>query len=277
MTIKINNTDIRLRPSAIDGFFGCAYQWGLNFLEGRQSRSNSRAAIGTAIHAGAEAFWSETIISNKKDPNLSMMTDACMEAFKEEQKKDMKFGDGETEGTCAVEIIKGTEAFIEDIVPFAKIPVAVEKFFEIPIKHELVSAIGGTVDYITENTIADLKTGKKKPTVKNYTTQQSIYKYLAQENGIDVKHNLIHSVVLKNVPEGSIIGMETDVDNAKYLVNTILDTLDLVIKDVAPIETILRGNPKYMFCSAKWCDHHSDCPFAQGKIQVEDEPVKISL
>ena len=278
MTIKINNTDIRLRPSAIDGFYGCAYQWGLTFLEGRTNRSNSRAAIGTAIHAAAENFWTDAIAKNDKEAgSMSSMTDAAMDAFKEEQKKDMKYGDNETEGTCTAEILKGTEAFLEDITPFAHIPVAVEKFFEVDLDHQLVSAIGGTVDYITPNTIADLKTGKRKPTVANYTTQQSIYKFLAEENGVNVKHNLIQSVVLKKVPEGAILGMETNVPQAKVLVNTILDTLDLVMKDVAPIETIMRGNPKYMFCSEKWCDYYKECPFSKGKIEPVQEVHKIKL
>lgn len=278
MTIKINNEHIRLRPSAIDGFFGCSYQWGLIFLEGRRSRPNSRAAIGTAIHSSAETFWTETIKSGRKDPNLSMMLDAAMDSFKVEEDKDMKYGDGETKGTCEAEIMKGTEAFIDDIVPFAHIPVAVEQFFEVKLDHALIDSLGGTVDYITKDTIADLKTGKRKPTVANYTVQQSIYKHLAIENGIDVKQNLIQSVVLKKVPEGSIIGMETNIPYAKRLVNSMLDTLDLVIKDVAPIETILRGNPKYMFCSEKWCEFYADCPFSKGLIEVDNtEPTKIKL
>ncbi len=277
MTIKINNTDIRLRPSAIDNFFGCSYQWGLKYLEGRHTMSNNRAAIGTAIHSAAEVFWTDAIGSNKKDPNLSMMTDAAMEAFEEQGKLGMKYTKDEDAGTSAATIIQGTMAFIDDIIPFAKIPNAVEQFFEVPIEHELVSAIGGTVDYITDNTIADLKTSKRKPTVANYSTQQSIYKFLAESHGIDVKYNQIQSVVLKKVPEGSIMLMEPNVPHAKKLVNHILDTLDLVIKDVAPIETILRGNPGYMFCSDKWCDFHSTCPFSKGEIVAPAPVEKIKL
>lgn len=275
--MKINNTDIRLRPSTIDGFFGCAYQWGLTFLEGRTSRPNSRAAIGTGIHAAAEVFWQEAIKTGDKKANKSTMTDAAVQAFKEEQAKDLKYGDGENENTCTVEMVKGTEAFIEDIVPFAQIPKAVEEFYEVKLDHPLVSSIGGTVDYITDTTIADLKTSKRKPTVSNYVTQQSIYKYLAQENGVKVEHNLIQSVVLKKVPDGAIIGMDANVPQAKRLVNSILDTLDLVVKDVAPIETILRGNPKYNFCSDKWCDHYKDCPFSAGKLEAEPQAQKIKL
>ena len=259
-TIDILQEDIRLRPSALDGFFGCSFQWGKTFLEGCKSIPNSRAAIGTAVHASAERLWTESIAANSKVVNLSSMLDAGMEAWKEEEQKGMQFGDNESSGTCAAEIIVGVNTFVEDIVPFSQIPVATEQFFKVDIEHKLVSELGGTVDYITENTIADLKTGKRKPSVANYSTQQSIYKYLAQANGVDVKHNLIQSVVFKKVPEGSIIPMETNVPQAKDLVNIVLDTLDLVLLDVAPIETVLRPNPKYMFCGARFCEFYGKCP-----------------
>ena len=266
MTIKINNEELRIRPSAIDGFFGCSYQWGKTFLEGINTIPSSRAAIGTSIHAAAEFMWSESIDKKDKVVNLSAMTDAAMDAWKDQSSDGMNYNDGETAGTCAAEILNGTEAFIEDIVPFSDIPVAVEQFFKIDIDHVLIKELGGTVDYITKDTIADLKTSKRKPAVQNHSTQQSVYKMLAQANGVDVQHNLIQAVVLKKTSEGMILPMEPNVPQAKGLINSMLDTLDLVMKDVAPIETILRGNPKYMFCSNKYCALYNDCPFVQGKL-----------
>ena len=158
MTIKINNSDFRIRPSSVESFYGCAYQWGKAFLEGITSIPNSRAAIGTAIHAGVEAMWNDSIANGKKDPNISMMTDAAMSSWKEETHDGIQFGNGEDEGSCAIEIIKGTEAFVEDIVPFTSIPKAVETFYEIPLEHSLISSIGGTIDYLGSDTIADVKT-----------------------------------------------------------------------------------------------------------------------
>lgn len=264
--IKINNENIRIRPSAVESFYGCAFAWGKNFLEGTSSMPNSRAAIGTAIHAGVEAMWAEAISSKRKDPNISMMTDAAMGAWKDEAHDGMNYNKDEDEGSCAVEIIKGTEAFIEDIVPFTVIPAAVEEFYKIDIDNPLVSELGGTVDYITHDTIADVKTSKRKTGPEGHTVQQSIYKYLANANGLNIKHNLIQQVVLKKAPEGAILKLDADVDQAKYLVNGILDTMDLIYKDVAPIETILRPNPKHMFCSSKFCAHHAICPAIKGNL-----------
>lgn len=258
--IKVLNEDIRIRPSAIDGFYGCAFQWGKVFLEGHTSIPNSRAAIGTAIHAAAETGWQESMAKKEKIFNQGAILDAAMEAWKEETKNGISYGKDETEKSCTAEIYKGTEAFVEDVVPFSAIPIAVENFYKVDIDHVLVSELGGTVDYETEHTIADIKTGKRKPSVSNYSTQQSIYTFLAKQNGRDIKNNIIQSVVLKKEPEGSIIPMPVNIEEAKDYVNMMLDTLDLVMKDVAPIETILRPNPKYMFCSQAYCAFYGQCP-----------------
>lgn len=277
MTIKINNEALRIRPSAVDSFYSCAYAWGKNFLEGVPSRPNSRAAIGTAIHAGVEAMWLDAMSSGKKDPNMSMMTDAAMQAWKEETHDGVQFGDGEDEGSCAVEIIKGTEAFIEDIVPFTSIPKAVETFFKVDINNPLVSELGGTIDYLGNGIIADVKTSKRKSEPEGHTVQQSIYKYLAEANGEKIHGNLIQQVVLKKEPEGAILQLEPDVEQAKFLVNGILDVMDLVARDVAPIETILRPNPKHVFCSEQFCAHYKTCPAVKGNLQPENTIQKVKL
>ena len=264
--IKINEENIRIRPSSIDTFFGCAYQWAKTHLEGIPSIPNSRAAIGTAIHFAAEQMWSEAIESGKKDPNQGMMTDAAIESWQEQVKEGVSFGDGEDSNTCAAEVIKGTDAFREDIVPFAVIPRAVETEYKVAIDHPLVAEVGGTVDYITPDTIADLKTSKRKSGTEGYKIQQSTYKYLANANGEKIENNLIQQVVMKKQPEGNIQILEPDIDQAKFLINTILDTLELVHEDVAPIHTILRPNPKYMFCDPKYCNHYHSCPAITGKL-----------
>jgi len=260
--IKINNEGIRIRPSAVNSFYSCAFQWGKNFLEGAPSHTNSRAAIGTSIHAAVEELWTDAIATGSKDANITKMTEAAMEAWKEETHDGVRFDEGETHGTAAVEILRGAEAFVEDIVPFTVIPDAVEEFYKIDLDHPLVSELGGTVDYITSDTIADVKTSKRKINAQGHSTQQSIYKYLAQANGVDVKHNLIQGVVLKKSgAEGSILSLEANIPEAKARINMMLDTLDVVYKDVAPIETILRPNPGHYLCSPKFCAFYGkSCP-----------------
>ena len=68
--IKVNNEDVRIRPSAVNNFFSCAFQWGKFHLEGVHSTSGGRAAIGTSIHAAVETLWTDAIATGKKDANI---------------------------------------------------------------------------------------------------------------------------------------------------------------------------------------------------------------
>lgn len=274
MTIKINNENIRIRPSAIDTFYGCAYQWGKTFLEGISSIPNSRAAIGTAIHAGIEKSWQDAMSKGKADHNLSFMTDAAMESWKEETSDGVSFGDDETAGTCAKEIAGGISAWVEDIAPFVPVPKAVETFFKIDIDNPIVTELGGTIDYLGHGTIDDVKTSKRKVTGESYDTQQGIYKFLAEANGEVIKHSRLQNVILTKNPNGQILTIEPDVEKAKGLVNGILDTMTIVAKDIVPIELLLRGNPKYMFCSEKYCAHYETCPWVRGTLP---EPRKADI
>lgn len=273
--LQINKTDIRIRPSAVDGFYNCRYQWAKRFLEGvPQGPSGARASIGTGIHAGAEQFWAEVKPTGDREKfNLAAMTDAAVQSFREDIKDGVKFDDGENENTAIVEIANGVEAFADDIGQFAMIPDFVEEYFEVQIEHPLVVAVGGTIDYLAKKTIADVKTSKRKLAPQSYVVQQSIYRYLAEANGHEITSNQIQGVVLgKRSVDGMILPLEANVPQAKFLVNGILDTLTVALEDKMPLEVLFPGNPKYYLCSNKYCEHYATCPFVNGldtkKVQV---------
>lgn len=272
MSIKLNNTDIVLRPSSIDNAQQCAYQWAKVFLEGVITIPNSRAAIGTGIHAGVEALWTEAMTSGRKEPNLSMIHDAAVESFNEESKKGMRYDDGETIDTCHQEIINGTSAFVDDLVPFLDIPERVESRFTINLEHPIVKAISGTVDYCGNGNLDDVKTSKRKPSTPNYVTQQSIYKMLAEAEGVEVKRNRIQGVVLTKNPYGIILDLEPNVDQAKYLVNNLLDKIEVFAQDIVPAETIFSCNTKYYLCSKKYCSLHGSCPATKRTANAVEKP-----
>ncbi len=277
MSIIINVNELKIRPSSIEGFYSCAYQWGRTFLGGESSIPNARAAIGTAIHSAAETMWTESIKSKKKVANKTAMKDAAIDSWKEATHDGVSYGKTDNEASCAMDIMKGIDAFVEDIVPFSAIPDAVEMYFEVPIDNSFVKSIGGTVDYIGGKTIADLKTSKRKTGPEGHVVQQTAYRYLANANGYDVDTNLIQQVVLKTNPEGAILTLEPNMEQFKYLVNGMLDTLDLVAKDVAPIETILRPNPKHVFCSKDFCAFYGSCPAIKGDAIEQKIITKVKL
>ncbi len=273
--LAINKTDIRIRPSAVDGFYGCAFQWAKRFLEGvPQGPTGNRASIGTAIHAGAEQFWEEVKASGDREVfNLTAMTGRAVEAFEKDIEDGVKYGKDENANTSIVEIAHGVETFADDIGQFVAMPTFIEEYFEVPLEHKLVTAVGGTVDYIAGKTLADIKTSKRKPAPQSHVVQQSIYKFLAESNGHEINNSTIQGVVLKKSgSDGMVLPLETNVEQAKFLINGILDRIDVALEDTIPLHVLFPGNPKYMFCTRLYCEHYETCPFVLGedmkKIQV---------
>lgn len=265
--LVINNTDIVLRPSSIDTYLQCSYQWAKVFLEGVSTIPGNRAAIGTGIHKGAEVMWSDAIKTGKKDTNITMITQAAVQAYEEEFSKGVQLDDGETKSSAIDEVVAGSRAFVSDIAMVAAIPKAVEIRATIAIGgHPIVKALSGTIDYLGHDNTSDLKTSKRKPTPSNYKTQQSLYRLLAESEGHTVKYSTIQGVVLKASPEGLIMPIETDTTQAKYLVNGLLEVLEVAAEDKVPLETLFRGNPKYYLCDKKYCSLYSTCPFVKGEI-----------
>lgn len=253
-----------IRPSSLNGFLQCPQQWYQVFLLGHDGIPNARAAIGTAIHAGIENMWTDSIAAKTKIVAKSSMEDAAMEALDEESQKGLRYDAGEDEETAIATIRTGMEVFVNDILPWTDIPTAVEQRYTVKIdNHPVVAAISGTLDYVNTETgfIADVKTGKRKHNTADSEIQQSIYKYLVEENGIKVNGAVIQNVVLKTKPEGHTMESAINIPRAKAIVNTLLDTLDVYVEDKVDPDILFRGNPKWYLCSPKYCAFWSTCKF----------------
>jgi hypothetical protein len=265
--INWDGSKIIIRPSAIDTFLNCSYQWAKVFLEGVITIPSARAAVGTAIHKAAEVLWTESMKEKRKVTTESVALDAAMEAFKEEKQKGLQFDEAITEDNVEYFIVKGAKIFIEDLMPFLDIPEAVEKRYAIQITHPVVAEIGGTIDYITDKEIGDIKTTQRKATTAHYKTQQSVYKYLAEVNGKKISYSYIQNIVLsKTTAGGQIMDIEADITQAKYLLESMLKTLSIFFKDTVPAEVLFRGNPKWYLCSPNYCSLYDTCPFVKGEI-----------
>ncbi len=257
---KYDGKKIRIRPSSIDGFFSCSAQWADIFIGGLESPTGSRAAIGTAIHAGAETFWTDAMISRKKDFNLSKIQDACMISFHEEERKGIKWGKGDTLASCEKEIKAGILVYLNDIAPNVDIPIAVEKRFTVDIDHPMVADISGTIDYLGIVSIDDIKTSKRKIVANSHTTQQSIYRWLVESSGITIEESRIQGIVLTKTPYYQILELNPNIDRAKHLVNIMLDTLQEFYEGGNP-EVLFRGNTKHQYCSRMFCASFDSCDY----------------
>lgn len=259
---------IRIRASSVKSYIGCNRQWYHVFILGKKTIPNIRATIGTSIHAGVETMWTKAIEAKEKNADIAIMTDAAISKLRQEIKdaKQMEFDDDMDETMAEVSVIKGTDAYVTDIYPFTPIPIAVEQELAVPIDHKMVKEVGGTIDYIGKNNIADIKTSKRKVIPSGHVLQQSIYKYVAESHGYTVDRCDIQGIVLaKTKTAGSIESLDPNVDQAKYIVNSILGKLNLIWEGTIDPELLFPGNPSWYLCSPKYCKLHSTCPFVNGK------------
>lgn len=264
---NFDGTKITIRPSSIDGYTNCARQWAMVFIGGRRSIPGARAAIGTAIHAGVEHAWTTSIKAKAKEFDIPSMEDASIREFAEMGQEGLQYDNNENLSTSVKTIREGIAAFVEDVVPWTNIPEAVEKRYTVDLVNPVIKNLSGTVDYISSDTIADVKTSRRKPVPASYTSQQSVYKYLANANGLNIKHSLIQGVVLNKNPYGTILAMETNIPAAKYLVNSILGVAkEFSVQSIHPM-FLFRGNPKYYLCSEKYCSFHATCPYVKGELK----------
>ena len=263
--INWDGTEIRLRPSSIDSFYGCAFQWANVFLAGKFSIPSARAAIGTAVHKGVEEMWKDAMLTKSKDQiNINMSIDAAIQEFQDID-QDLMYDDGENSNTAEDLVETGVKVFVEDIVPYVDIPDHVEHFLKIDIDNKVVNELGGTIDYVIPNEISDVKTSKRKPIPQSYVTQQDVYKLLAEKHGYDIQRQTIQGIAFTKQPVGHILEVQSQMPRTKYLVNHLLDTLTAFHDGVDP-KFLFRGNPKYYLCSEKYCTFYTrGCPYVNGE------------
>lgn len=261
---------ITIRPSGLATFVSCPRRWYDRHILNLPSPNGVRAIMGTSIHAGAEAMWKEAIKSqDKSNPNIGMMTDVAVEAYDNKVKNNSEgeifYGDLDDE-LARNGVVEGVKAFVKDVVPFTPIPLAVEIRVTREIDHCIVKNISGTIDYLAKDTIADIKTSSRKIVPSRAILQQSIYKFLALGEGYDIKRCLIQSVILgKRKVTGAIDELEVNVDQAKYIVNNLLDRLDALNQGVDP-NLLFPGNHSDFLCSDKYCGSYQACPYVHGTV-----------
>lgn len=268
-----------LRPSSIGSYISCQWQWYNVFILGKHSIPSARATLGTAVHKSAEVTWLDAIEHHKKDLNLTRATDAAIEEYQECLKKDEpQFSDGDTKESLEKLVVEGTKSFILDIAPKVEIPEAVEKRYTVEINNPIFDKISGSLDYVGKDSIHDIKTTKRKPTLSNYSLQQGTYALLREANGENVESIKIQAVVFnKKDTKGLILDMVEDNTNpfeglekiknqSKYIVNHILEKSKLYYQDTIKPELLFTGNPKSNLCSPKYCNFYNECKFVKGEI-----------
>ena len=262
---------IILRPSEVSKFFDCSYRWYRDTFSPIRSVSVA-AHLGTGIHKASEVFYSESIEKNTWQSFNSSYEDVAISEFrdriKEEEPTDLKevdLNDVEKIITASTkEYLHHARSFNDD-----KIPLAVEKTYEVPLKSQSIKSLKGTLDIVGQNYIADIKTMRKFKNPKDYVIQQSLYALLRLRQGESVEDLVIHRVnVTKN--EADCVSIIDALDNkfvgVKELTDKMVGYLKVIIKTCDNYyktgdDYAFRGNPSSLLCSDKYCAYYDQCKF----------------
>jgi len=263
---------IRIRPSSLSEFGSCAWKWYNKFILGKEEFTNSRAAVGTAIHKSAEMFWDECKETGNKDVSfLNLYMGAGLHQLEETlEKEDIKYSGKDDKDVLVKLVTSGVKAYFRDIVPFVNIPSDVELFVSVPVENNpYVYEIGGTCDqYSDKDNIADdIKTSSKTSYFSNHILQLSIYKFLIEK----VKKKKLSRFRVQGVTlyktkeaEGCVIPILTNVDRAVYIIKNLLTTLKVLHSGEVDPKILFRGNTQHHFCNQMFCGNYRTCPFITG-------------
>lgn len=257
---------VTIRASSFGSLFDCPARWIAIHLEGRRVPQNSKAALGTALHAGTAAFDSERLAGQA--PSLSAAEDVAVAAVSVPREET----DWEGEQDKAEKIARSlTRRYCTDESPKHDF-VAVEASVESLLITDLNVVLTGTTDRVERVDdlygIRDIKSGKQavgtdgRAKTQGHGAQMGVYELVAEAaTGMPMR------------APAQIIGLQTNLTPDKQRIGTgeIVGAKDVLLGDADNTGLLVTaaklvhgeippwGNPKSMMCHNRYCPNFNTC------------------
>lgn len=263
---------INLRASTIEQFVRCPWQYyQIHILGNDKRRPSAAAALGTAVHYGAEVALKEKMETGKLPP-LSVVQDATHESWmKQSEDEDMEYNTDGGENFNSIEAVSqaGSTLFYKDLAPIIE-PVGVETVYTKELdNHPIFHSIQGSMDIVEERGVQDLKVTKDKTTASKHILQLGVYAYLRELNGETVTYAGIPNIIKGRKMDASKVRAENIAvkvapDYAKFHIDKIIRVTEKFHK--TGDEDLFHGtSPSNSFlCNEKWCSVWDSCPHTAG-------------
>lgn len=144
-----------LSASSVGSYLACGYQWFLGFVEGRPDTQNVKAAVGVAVHAGAEELLRAKMEGHPEPDARGVVIDTLAKSLLD-TRHDPKLSPTEAIRSA----LACLDTFRRDILPAAR-PVAVEQPFQFQIDDGI--PYSGIIDWLDDDEVWDLKTTGSRP------------------------------------------------------------------------------------------------------------------
>lgn len=268
---KAEDKKLTIRPSSLNMFFDCSYKWFRDNIHNPIRHVGYSAHCGTAIHKASEEYYTNCINKQNWSKYSSdyegLAIDTFRERIKEEEPSDIKeININDTENLIKSNVknyLVNAQALNND-----KLPIAVEKTYNVEVKSPYVKEVAGTLDIVGDDYIVDIKTMGRLKNPKDYLLQQGVYAFLRSKKGENVNDLLIHRIVTKEnakkVDCVSILGetytpIKDVIDRSQFYLTTIIKTCNEFFK--TGNEILFKGNPNSLLCSDKYCAYYNECPY----------------
>lgn len=258
-----------IRSSSVSELFDCAYRFEGKHMLGMKSQNSSRAALGTAIHAGTAVFDQGRI------DDTGITTDEACDAFLinlTDAEVNWREGDLSFKQACYIGTILLTR-YCNEISPlyeFSSVEMATEPLL-ISMNNGVVIELKGTLDRsriikgVSGYGIADIKTGKSAVSngiakTKGHRAQMGAYELLFEHSTgeeITLPADIL-GLKTSNVPEVGIGSIE----NAKELLIGTDENKGLIEYAAAMFKSgDFYPNPNSGLCSDRYCPRWAKCPY----------------
>lgn len=262
-----------LRPSSIEQFARCPYQWYLVHILGKKRPPAAAARAGNALHIGAEKAYEDKIKTGAVPPK-SYVLDVAAEAWEKiNEEEELVYQRGETADVYKDQIVVGMGVYYDNAIETVT-PTAVEKRYSVSINHPIFTHISGTLDIVLEKGIADIKFTKRKTTATHYIIQQSIYAWLRNENNEPTSILELHNVI-RGTDKFYLIGMQPKIKYALFWLDKLLHTTEQFHK-TGDESLFLGSTPTSNYlCNKNWCGFWDECPWVKyyREEELPSEPL----
>jgi hypothetical protein len=269
MNARVHFEPVRVRASGLAELFDCPARWEAKHIKKIYSPSSGAARLGTAIHAGAEAFD----LARLNGGSITL-DDAAGVAVDVLHGKDEEVNWGTKNPRKLEEIaISLTTKYCYEIAPKYKF-LGVELTCEPLVIEDLGIELTGTIDrlYEAENLdlgIGDLKSGVAAVNayddckVSAHGPQMGIYEVLVQNhiNKPIKAPALIFGLNAGNTPHTQRFAVG-EIHNARVSLlgdDEHMGSLEYASQIIH--SGLFYGNPRSMLCSATYCPAHGTCKF----------------
>lgn len=252
-----------LSASSVNAWLDCNYRWYLTYVERRPETGSVKAAIGIAVHEGAEL-----LLRAKMGGPAATVEDAA-EAVR------LSLGmalpgcrpDPDYDGPAAIRKAEAAlRVFERDILPTAH-PEAVEVPFQVLVDDAILYS--GIIDWIDDGT-HDLKTTKSRPSPSKDRYWHHMIGYTMgrrELTGTDEVHRTLDFIVLTQKPYHwpVVSGPVTDDEVDRWAAQLVE-----VAAGIAAAEWLPTGLDSPWVC--RYCPHSDTCePYGALRAQAEGE------